>query len=88
MSLGSLLSGSSIHGLSHLTPERSPTYRLVWLATIALAVGYGGSIIFESWRSWNESPVLTTMHPVPIKDIPLPGRDIKFSFFKDQAKSR
>ena len=67
------LAGSTIHGFNNLTSDKSFSCRIIWLGIILLTASYGGSIIVSSWRSWYESPVLTTMQPVSIKEIPLPG---------------
>ena len=81
-SMNTYLATSTIHGLNHLTSERSLVYRVIWFTMISLAAGYGGFIIFSSWMSWNESPVLTTMQPVPIREIPLPGKIFNIGFGK------
>ena len=62
---------STIHGLSYIAKTRK-FVRLFWI--LVIIVGFVGAslIIKESFESWSESPVKTTIETFPISDIKFP----------------
>ena len=65
------LETSTIHGLSYI----STTKRLERLAWILIVIGGftgAGVIIYQSFQSWDESPITTTIESLPIADINFP----------------
>ena len=65
------LESSTIHGLAYI----STTKRLVKLFWIGIVIaGFLGAaiMIYQSFQSWKESPVKTTLETLPIKNITFP----------------
>ena len=62
---------STIHGLSYIATTRKYV-RKFWI--LVVIVGFVGAslIIKESFASWSESPVKTTIETLPISDIKFP----------------
>ena len=62
---------STIHGLSYIATTRKYV-RMFWI--LVVIVGFVGAslIIKESFASWSESPVKTTIETLPISDIKFP----------------
>jgi arginine exporter protein ArgO len=64
---------STIHGFSYFSSDKPILHRLLWIGTFLAVLIYGVTIIKSSQDSWDEMPVLTTMEPLPVEDIPFPG---------------
>ena len=62
---------SSIHGLSHIITTRNYS-RLFWIIVVILGISSSALIIHQSFRSWSESPVSTTIETLPISRIHFP----------------
>ena len=62
---------STIHGLTYIATTRKYV-RIFWI--LAVITGFMGAslIIKESFESWSESPVKTTIETLPISDIKFP----------------
>ena len=65
------LDSSTIHGLAYISNTRK-FIRAFW--TIIVIGGFIGSVIliYQSFQSWNKSPIKTTIETVPIAEITLP----------------
>ena len=70
--LRTFLESSTIHGLSYISTSHRYA-RLFWLLVVAL--GFSGSILLinASFKSWDESPVKTSIETLPISEIKLPN---------------
>ena len=62
---------STIHGLAYIATGRKYV-RLFW--TLVVVVGFTGAsiLIHESFQSWADSPVKTTIETLPITEITFP----------------
>ena len=69
--VSTFLESSTIHGLTYISTTRK-FIRLFWI--LVVITGFVGAvfIIKESFDSWSESPVKTTIETVPISDIKFP----------------
>ena len=65
------LESSSIHGLSYISTTRKYA-RLFWILTVISGFFGAGYLIKESFDSWSESPVKTTIETLPISEITFP----------------
>ena len=65
------LESSSIHGLSYISTTRKLT-RLFWSLVVLTGFTVAFLIIQESFGSWSESPIKTTIETLPISDIKFP----------------
>ena len=65
------LESSTIHGLSYISTTRK-FVRLFWVLVVITGFIGAAFIIKESFDSWSESPVKTTIETLPISDIKLP----------------
>ena len=65
------LESSTIHGLTYISTTKKYA-RLFWIFVVA--VGFSGAVILikESFQSWSESPVKTTVETLPISMLKLP----------------
>ena len=65
------LEASTIHGLSHISSTKKYV-RLFWI--LVVLCGFSGAffLIYESFQSWEESPITTTIETLPISQITLP----------------
>ena len=66
------LLSSTIHGLSHIGSNRS-LLRLFWLIVVIAGFIGAGVIINQSFSSWAESPISTTIETLPIREIDFPN---------------
>ena len=65
------LESSTIHGLTYISTTRKYA-RILWII-IVLAGFIGASLIIkESFVSWSESPIKTTIETLPISEIKFP----------------
>ena len=62
------LESSTIHGLAHISSTRK-TLRLFWIVVVFVGFVGAGIIIFESFQSWDESPIKTTLETLPIEKM-------------------
>ena len=65
------LESSTIHGLSHIASTKR-FVRLIWFLVVIAGFIGAGVLINQSFDSWAESPVSTTIETLPIVDINLP----------------
>ena len=65
------LETSSIHGLAYISSTRR-LVKLFWAVVVILGFTGAGAIIYQSFQSWSEGPVKTTIETLPITDITFP----------------
>ena len=65
------LESSTIHGLAYIPTGRRHV-RLLWILVVIAGFSGAGYLIYESFQSWAESPITTTIETLPIKDITFP----------------
>ena len=65
------LESSTIHGLAYMASGRRYV-RLCWLLVVIGGFTGAGAMIFQSFQSWAESPVKTTIETLPITEIKFP----------------
>ena len=65
------LESSSIHGLSYISTTRKLA-KILWILTVIAGFTGAGLLIYESFETWQESPVKTTIETLPIEEITFP----------------
>ena len=65
------LESSSIGGLNQIAAGRRYV-RLFWILVVTSGFIGAGYLIYQSFQSWNESPVKTTIESHPIAEITFP----------------
>ena len=69
--LNTFLESSTIHGFSYIAAGRKYV-RLFWILVVIGGFSAAGFIIYQSFQSWADSPVKTTIETLPITEITLP----------------
>ena len=67
----SFLESSSISGLNHISTERKYA-KLLWILVVISGFTTAGLMINQSFQSWADSPVKTTIETMPITNITFP----------------
>ena len=67
----SFLESSSISGLNHISTERKYA-KLLWILVVISGFTTAGLMINQSFQSWADSPVKTTIETLPITNITFP----------------
>merc|ERR1712240_678489 len=62
---------STIHGLSYIASSKSFA-KLVWITIVITCFTFAGILIHQSFQSWEESPIKTTVQTLPISEISFP----------------
>ena len=65
------LESSSIAGFYHISTSRKG-WRLFWIMVVTFGFCTAGFLIHESFKSWQESPIKTTIETVPISEMKFP----------------
>ena len=65
------LETSTIHGLAYIATAKKYV-RLFWIVVVIAGFTGAGVIIYQSFESWADSPVKTTIETLPITDITFP----------------
>ena len=65
------LESSTIHGLTYLSTSRKYA-RLFWIIVVIAGFSGAGVLIYQSFDSWAEGPVKTTIETLPITEIKFP----------------
>ena len=65
------LESSTIHGLAYIATGRKYV-RLFWTLVVIAGFTGAGYMIYESFQSWADSPVKTTIETLPISEITFP----------------
>ena len=66
------LQSSTIHGLAYIGSDRSQV-RLFWLGVVIAGFTGAGIMINQSFCSWANSPISTTIETLPITEIDFPN---------------
>ena len=69
--LNTFFETSTIHGLSYWTNTKR-LERLLWISIVL--VGFTGAVLIiqQSFQSWNDSPIKTTIETLPIEKVTFP----------------
>ena len=70
--LKEFLESSTIHGLIYIATNRRVA-RLLWIWVVFAGFTGAGVLIYQSFSSWEESPVSTTIETRSISDLEFPG---------------
>ena len=65
------LESSTIHGLSYISTTRK-LIKLFWVLVVIGGFSVAGWLIFQSFETWDESPITTTVETYPIREITFP----------------
>ena len=65
------LESSTIHGLAYISSTKKWS-RLFWVLVVLLGFIGAASLIYESFHSWTESPIKTTIETLPISQLNFP----------------
>ena len=65
------LESSTIHGLTYISTTRKYV-RLIWILVVVSGFLGASLLIKESFDSWSESPIKTTVETLPISEITFP----------------
>ena len=75
MSMGhfkDFLDSSSINGLNQISASRHKCVRLFWIIVVISGFTGAAILIHFSFKSWEESPIKTTIETRPITEITFP----------------
>ena len=84
---------STIHGLAYIGSDRSQV-RIFWLGVVIAGFTGAGIMINQSFSSWADSPISTTIETLPIREIDFPNvtvcppRNSFASLIPDLVRSR
>ena len=67
----SFLKSSSIHGLGHISTTRRLS-RLFWIFVVFSGFSIAGFLINQSFESWAQQPIVTTIETLPADEMKLP----------------
>ena len=65
------LESSTIHGLSYIASTRR-CVKLFWILVVIAGFSGAGLLIYQSFQTWDESPVKTTIETLPMTEITFP----------------
>ena len=65
------LESSSIHGFGHIGTAKR-LWKVFWITVVILGFIGASDLIYESFRSWEESPITTTIETRPLDEIIFP----------------
>ena len=65
------LEASTIHGLSHIASSKS-IVKPLWMTIVFTGFACAGILINQSFQSWEESPIKTTVQTLPITELTFP----------------
>ena len=71
-SILTFLESSTIHGLVHISSEKSKLVKAIWLAIMVACFAIAIYMINDSYMEWQESPVSTTITTHPITELEFP----------------
>ena len=66
------LETSTIHGLTFVYLSKLKIVKVFWICVVCLGFIGAGVMIYQSFQSWNESPVKTSIETLSITDITYP----------------
>ena len=67
------LESSSIHGLGHVASTRVKLVKLLWIFLVFTGFTVAGFLIQQSFSSWANSPITTTIDTLPISELKFPN---------------
>ena len=67
------LESSTIHGLVYLSQSRRLA-KLFWILVVITGFSGAGYLIFQSFQSWQEGPIKTTVETLPITEATFPNQ--------------
>ena len=67
----SFLDSSSINGLNHISTTRGLS-RLFWIFVVFSGFVVSGFLIHQSFQSWDQHPIVTTIETLPADEMKLP----------------
>ena len=67
------LESSTIHGLTYISTSKKILVKICWVFVVIGGFTGAGVMINNSFKSWSESPVKTTIETLPITDLTLPN---------------
>ena len=70
--LSEFLENSTIHGLRHISTAKSFLGRVLWVTIVVACFAVAISMISNSYKEWQESPVSTTITTHPITELEFP----------------
>ena len=65
------LENSTVHGLSHIALSKSFS-KVLWSLVVVSGFSVAGLLIYQSFQSWESSPVTTTIETRPISELKFP----------------
>ena len=68
----SFLEHSTIHGLAYIALEKQSIAKLIWVIIVFIGFTVAGFLIFDSAKSWEESPISTSVETRPISEVQFP----------------
>ena len=68
----SFLENSTIHGLQYIASEKQGIAKLLWVLIVFTGFTVAGFLIFDSAKSWEESPISTSVETLPISQVQFP----------------
>ena len=69
--LRQFLESTTIHGLAYIA-STAKLSRLIWILVVIIGFSTAGFLIYQSFQSWEESPITTTIETLPISEIKFP----------------
>ena len=66
------LESSTIHGLSYIAANRR-LVRLIWICVVITGFTGAAVLIHQSFASWADSPITTTIETLPISELEFPN---------------
>ena len=69
--LRSFLESSTIHGLGYISTTKSFA-RAFWVLVVISGFTGAGVLIYQSFKSWADSPIVTTIENLPIEKFTFP----------------
>ena len=65
------LESSTIHGLAYIASTKK-LIRLFWVFVVLAGFSGAGLLIYQSFQSWAENPVVTSIETLPIEEVRFP----------------
>ena len=66
------LESSTIHGLVYIATTKKSLAKIFWILVVIGGFTGAGVMIYNSFQSWNDSPIKTTIETLPITEITFP----------------
>ena len=66
------LESSTIHGLTYISTSKKILVKICWVFVVIGGFTGAGVMIYNSFQSWADSPVKTTIETHPITEITFP----------------